>query len=155
MLMFVAMGGCGFFAIIAESIYWTLLASVVGYTAAVMLYGFARNKNGIQSFLFTCPVVVSQYPRLVKRHATFLAVLIVIVTIAVKFNPNHSGSQPTSRGIGASQFFLVGISIAALALTEILTNRGVLERAHSDRFGNPPEADDFKNDNMLSIAQRD
>lgn len=155
-LMFVAMGGCAIFAIFAESVYLTLLAAVVGYTAAVMLYGFARNKNGIQAFLFTCPVVVSQYPRLLKRHAAFLVVLVVIVTITVKNKPNHLESQPISRGNAESPFFLfVGLPIAALALTEILTNRGVLERAHSDRFGDPPGADDFKSDKVLSITQRD
>jgi hypothetical protein len=141
-LLFIGMFGFAFFAIQSESLTGTLVGSVMGYTAAVMLYGFSRNKNGIQPiqpFLFTCPVVVSQYPRLLKRHAVFLALVIVFLSSVVKNKPHQSEPRPTSSGRDISpSFFLVFIPLAALALTEIFTNRGVLERAHNDRFGEPP-----------------
>ena len=135
-LLFIAMFGFAFFAIQSESLVGTLVGSVMGYTAAVMIYGFARNRNGIQPFLFTCPVVVSQYPRLLKRHAVFLALVIVFLSSVVKNKPHQSEPRPTSSGRDISpSFFLVFIPLAALALTEIFTNRGVLERAHNDHFG--------------------
>lgn len=155
-LMFFSMFGCGVFVAFADSVYWILLASVVGYTAAVMLYGFARNRNGIQSFLFTCPVVVSQYPRLLKRHVLFLAILMGIATVAVRNKPIHSESQPTSHEKQESPyFFFVAIPVAVLALSEIFTNRAMLERAHSERFGDPPDDDASNEDKALSITQRD
>jgi hypothetical protein len=155
-LMFVAMFGCGIFVMLTDSFYWILLASVVGYTACVMLYGFARNKSGVQSFLFTCPVVVSQYPRLLKRHAAFLAILIVFATIVVKNKPHPSDSRLTSRRSDPSPFFfVVAIPIAALALTEIMTNRGVLERAHNERFGELGPENERGKDGPLSLFGRD
>jgi hypothetical protein len=141
-LLFIAMFGFELFASLSESLVGTVVGSVIGYTAFVMLYGFSRNQNGIQPFLFTCPVVVSQYPRLLKRHVVFLALVIVFVTSVVKNKPHHSEPQPTSSVDDLSpSFFLVGIPLGALALTEIFTNRRVLERAHKDRFGEPPSPD--------------
>jgi len=135
-LIFVGMLGGGGIVVLAQSLYWILPASVLGYTASVMLYGFARNQNGNQSFLFTCPVVVSQYPRLLKRHAGYLAVLIVLEANALLIKPNLSAWWLTSSGKDVTPFsILVAMLVGALAVTEILTNRGLLERAHNDRFG--------------------
>jgi hypothetical protein len=121
-LLFIAMFGFEFFAMLSESLVGTLVGSMMGYTAFVMLYGFSHNRNGIQPFLFTCPVVVSQYPRLLKRHAVFLALVVVFVSSVTNF--------------------LVVLPIGALAVTEVITNRGVLEHAHKDLFGESPSPND-------------
>jgi len=144
-LLFVAMFGGFVFAMFSSSIYETPLTSALGYTAGVMTYGFSKNKGDNPPYLFTCPVVVSQYPRLLKRHAVFLAILIAFVAIALRIKPHLSEGMARSRR-SDTFFFVVAIPVAALALTEILTNRGVLERAHRDHFGEPPAQNNPKND---------
>jgi hypothetical protein len=49
-LLFVVMLGGGSILLfkLADTSYGIQLGSVVSYTAAVMLYGFAKNRNGIQ-----------------------------------------------------------------------------------------------------------
>ncbi len=153
-LLFIAMFGFAAFAIETDSFTGTLVGSILGYTAAVMLYSFARNRNAIQPYLFTCPVVVRQYPRLLIRHAAFLAVLIVFVLITAKSKLHHPEPKLPSSGRDTSPSFLVvAIPLMALALTEILTNRALLERAHNERFGEPSEPDD--SESALSILGRD
>ena len=150
------MFGSAILALLSDSFIPILLASMLGYTACVMVYGFARNRGGNPSYLFTCPVVASQYPRLLKRHAVFLAVLIAFVTIALRFKPHPSEWMATShRGDTFPFYFVVAIPIAALALTEIMTNRGVLERAHNDRFGEPPVPDGPGRSDTISLFGRD
>jgi hypothetical protein len=157
-LLFVVMFGGGFtlFVRLGDAPYSVQLASTVSYTAAVMIYGFARNRGGIQPYLFTCPVVMSQYPRLLGRHAGYLAVLIVLETIALRIKPHLSAWWFASSGRGMAPFFIaVALPCGALALTETMTNRGVLERAHRDRFGEYPETDEPEKDKPLSIFGRD
>lgn len=156
LFLFVVMLGGGVAVMFADSLYVILISSALGYTACVMLYGFARNKSGIQPFLFTCPVVVSQYPRLLKRHAVFLTILIAIATIALRIKSHLSPSVASSSGRNASPFYLLmATAIGALAITEIMMNRGVLERAHDDYFGESREKDDSQDDASLSLFRRD
>ena len=111
--------------------YGIQLSSIVGYTAAVALYTFSRNRNGNQPFLLSCPVVRGQIPQLIRRHVGFLAALFMVQTTALKFRsilPAYWIS-PTSRD--ASPFVIIlGIFCACLAIVETLTNRSLLERAH-------------------------
>jgi hypothetical protein len=157
-LLFVVMlGGAGIlFIMLGHTSYGVQLASSVSYSAAVMLYGFARNKSGIEPYLFTCPTVVSQYPRLLKRHVGFLTVLILFETIALKFKPHLSAWWNTSSGKGMPPFFIaMALPCCVLALTEIMTNRAVLERVHEDRFGEQSVKDGPEKDATISIFGRD
>lgn len=125
-----------------------MLAAALAYTACVTIYGFARNRNGIPRYLFTCPVVVSQYPRLVKRHAVFLTVETGFLAVALRYFPlSPLGASRAEDG----NDLLVAIPLGVLALVEIFTNRGILDRAHNDRFGEPPETKDSE----LSLVGRD
>ena len=111
--------------------YGIQLSSIVGYTAAVALYTFSRNRNGNQPFLLSCPVVRSQLPQLIRRHLGFLAALFIVQTTALKFRPNLPAYWITPTGRDASPFAIVlGILCFCLAIAEILTNRSLLERAH-------------------------
>lgn len=144
------------FFMLGDTSYGTLLATVVTYTAAVMIYGFARNRGGIQPYLFTCPVVVSQYPRLLKRHAGFLAVLIIFVTIALRVKPHLSAWWFTSTGRNWTPFYTaVAVPVMTLAITEVFTNRGVLKRAHRVVFGESSAKDGSGQDDKLNIFGRD
>jgi predicted ribosomally synthesized peptide with SipW-like signal peptide len=151
-LLFVIMFGGGTLAFFSDSSYVTVSGVVLAYTASVMIYGFARNRGNNPPYLFTCPVVMSQYSCLLKRHAGFLGLLITFVTIAARFVPHPDGWA--SRSSETPLLFIV-IPIGVLAITEIMTNRGVLERAHRDRFGEPSAANDSDKDGTLSIFRRD
>ena len=106
------MFGSAILALLSYSFISILLATVMGYTACAMLYGFARNKGANPPYLFTCPVVVGQYSRLLKRHAVFLAALMTIVTIALRFKPHPSEWMTTShRGDTFPFYFAVAIPI--------------------------------------------
>jgi hypothetical protein len=151
-LLFVALFGCGGIAMFNETYFVRMLAAALAYTAGVTIYGFARNKNGIPRYLFTCPVVVSQYPRLLKRHTVFLAVETGFLAIALRYFPLPP--------VGASRAkdgndLLVAIPLGVLALAEIFTNRGILDRAHNIAFGEPPSSDDSESDRPISIFPRD
>src|SRR5579864_4551119 len=65
--------------------YGIQLSSIVGYTAAVALYTFSRNRNGNQPFLLSCPIVRAQIPQLIRRHLVFLAALFIVQTVALRF----------------------------------------------------------------------
>ncbi|MGH9606530.1 MAG: hypothetical protein ACRD3N_12630 [Terracidiphilus sp.] len=144
------------FVLLGHTSYGIQLATVVSYTAAVMIYGFSRNRNGIQPYLFTCPVVVSQYPRLLRRHAGYLAVLAVFETIALRVKPHLSPWWFASSGRDWSPFFTaMALPVCALLLTEIMTNRAALKGAHRDRFGEPPAKDGPRKDATQNVFGRD
>jgi len=141
LLFVVAFGGGGtLFVMQGNTPYGIQLASVVAYTACVMIYGFAKNRGDNPPYLFTCPVVVSQYPHLLKRHAVFLTALVTLETVAFRIKPHLSTWWFTSSGRNMTPFFVaVIVPCGALAVAEIKTNRGVLERAHRQRLGEKPE----------------
>ena len=133
-LVFLIMMGSGvlYFAVLADRPYGIQLASQVAYTAAVILYTFSRNNNGMQRYLFRCPFVRPQLPRLAYRHIGFLAVLFVLQTGALQVRPRLSPSWFVATGWKDTTRFELTLDIlcAALALTEIATNRSFLNRAH-------------------------
>ena len=111
--------------------YGIQLSSIVGYTAAVALYTFSRNRNGNQPFLLSCPVVRRQLPRLIRRHLGFLAALFTAQTIGLDFRPNLPANLITPKGTDLSLFVVIlGVLCMCFAIVETLTNRSLLERAH-------------------------
>jgi hypothetical protein len=150
-LLFVVMIGGGFtlFFTLGSTPYGTQLASAVGYTAFVMIYGFSRNKNEIRPYLFTCPAVVNQYPRLLWRHVAFLAALILIETAVLRIKLHHFGGWPDSNGFDF--FFALAAPSGAIAVLETLSIREVLQAAHQDSFDNYPVDDRPEKDKPLSI----
>ena len=151
-LLFVVFFGCGGIAMFSETHIVRLLAAAVAYTACVMIYGFARNKNGIPRYFFTCPVVVSQYPRLLRRHAVFLSVQTGFMAVGLRYflhPPTGASRAEDENGM------LVAFPLAVLALIEIFTNRGILDRAHNDRFGEPPASDEAERGRPVSFFGRD
>ncbi|MDR5730211.1 MAG: hypothetical protein RB191_22595 [Terriglobia bacterium] len=155
--LFIAMlaGGSILFFLLGDTAYGNQLASVVSYTSAVLLYGFAKNRSGIRPYLFTCPVVMSQYPRLLNRHAAFLTVLVAFETVAFKIKPHLSAWWLTASGRNVPPFVMaVAVPCMILAIAEIVTNRALLERAHVDRFGDRPEEIASEQDGTLSLLGR-
>ena len=111
--------------------YAIQLSSIVGYTAAVALYTFSRNRGGNQPFRLSCPVVRRQLSPLIKRHLVFLGAIFLVETTALKVRPRLPANWVTSTGTNPPPFFTALLSICGcLALVEIITNRSLLKRAH-------------------------
>jgi hypothetical protein len=109
-------------------------AALVCYTSAVVLYTFSANR-GLPRYMFGCPIVRAQLPRLVKRHIAFVAVLLVLLTVALHLRRRlpawwlvTSGAPKSLPPLTTALFVLS----ALLALIQILTNRSALERSHRE-----------------------
>lgn len=108
------------------------LASLICYTSAVALYTFSANR-GMPRYLFSCPVVKRQLPRLAQRHVAFVSVLLILLTAALKLRPHLPGWWLVASGAPKSMPpFTITLLVlsAALALAQILTNRSLLQRVH-------------------------
>jgi hypothetical protein len=128
---------CGMFGTIVLLIllkdrpYGIQLRSLVGYTAAVGLYTFSRNRNNMQPFLLSCPIVHRQLPLLIRRHLGFLAIVFIVQTTALKLRPDLNAHLTMPSGSGPSPFAVIlGGVCACFATVQILSNRSLLERAH-------------------------
>jgi hypothetical protein len=125
-------GSAVLFICFGDMTYGIQFASIIAYTAATILYTFSANR-GMQRYLFSCPYVRSQLPRVAIRHIAFLAALFILITAALQVRPHLShwwlapigprGTPPLIDGV----FILCG----SLLLTEIMTNRSLLKRAHA------------------------
>jgi hypothetical protein len=122
------------FFLFADSSYGIQLASLVGYTSAVVLYTFSANR-GLPRYMFSCPIVRVQLHRLAKRHIAFVSVLLVFLTVALDLRqylpPWWLVASGAPRGLPPLTDALFVLS-ALLALTQILTNRSILARAHRE-----------------------
>lgn len=121
------------FAVWADRPYGFQLASQIAYTAGAILYTFSRNQGG-RRYLFGCPFVRPQLPRLAFRHIGFSAVLFVLQTGALQIRSRLSPSWFLASGWRDTTNFelTMGILCVALAFTEITTNRSLLNRAHPE-----------------------
>jgi hypothetical protein len=131
-LLFLTMsGGIAFLVLFANRPYGIQVSSIVIDTAAVALYTFSRNRNNMQPFLLSCPVVRRQIPRLIRRHLGFLAALSLVQTTALEFRPAFPEYLIKPRGTDPSLFAVIlGVVFGCLAAVQILSNRSLLERAH-------------------------
>jgi hypothetical protein len=122
------------FVYLAERPFGIQIAAMVCYTSAIVLYTFSANR-GLPRYLFGCPLVRAQFPRLVQRHIVFLPVLITILTAAFQLRPQLPASWLIASGERNSMppFTIVLFILSALlAFVQILTNRSLLDRAHRD-----------------------
>lgn len=131
LLWFTMLGTIVLLILLPDQSYGIQLSSIVGYTAAVALYTFSRNRNNMQPFLLSCPVVHRQIPLLVRRHITFLAAFFILQTTALNVRQYLPDHLTAPRRSGASPFAMIlGVLCGCLAIVQILSNRAFLERAH-------------------------
>ncbi len=131
LLFFTMLGGVVFLILFANRPYGIQISSTVIYTAAVALYTFSRNRNNMQPFLLSCPVVRRQIALLIRRHVGFLAAFFIVQTTALELRPNLPEYLITPRGTDASLFAVIlGVLCGCLAVVQIFSNRSLLERAH-------------------------
>jgi len=126
------------FISLGDTAYGIQFASAIGYTAATILYTFSANR-GMQRYLFSCPYVRSQLPRLAIRHLAFLVALFLLITAGLQVRPHLSQWWLTESGPRGMPPFIVGVGIAcgSLLLTEIIANRSLLKRAHAESGDSP------------------
>jgi hypothetical protein len=131
LLFFTMLGGLGFLILFANRPYGIQVSSIAIYTAAVALYTFSRNRNNMQPFLLSCPVVRSQIPLLIRRHVGFLAATFVVQTTAIELRPNLPEYLITPRLTDASLFAVIlSVLCGCLEVVQVLSNRSLLEHAH-------------------------
>jgi hypothetical protein len=131
LLFFTMLGSIFSLILLANMPYGLQLTSIVIDTAAVALYTFSRNRNNMQPFLLSCPVVRGQFPRLIRRHLGFLAALLMVQTTALKLRPTLPASLTMPRDTDPSLFAVVLVVLCgSLAVVQVLGNRSLLERAH-------------------------
>jgi hypothetical protein len=125
------------FIFMGDRPYGIQLASVIGYSAAAVLYTFSSNR-GLPRYLFSCPIVRGQLYRLTLRHFAFLIALFAVETIALQIRPRMPGWWFVARGRNMPPFTLaMFILCGSLLLTQVLTNRSALKRAHLEHIRKP------------------
>jgi hypothetical protein len=120
------------FIYLSDHPFGVQLAALVCYAYAVVLYTFSANR-GMPHYLFSCPTVRSELPRIATRSMAFIAILFFLLTVALRLRPQLPASWLiASGGYKSMPPFTLALSIlsACLALAHILTNRSILDRAH-------------------------
>ncbi len=108
------------------------IASSIVYSSAAFFFTFAG--RGLRPYLLDCPVVQHHWDRLIMRHFGFLIALFIVVTTALKIRPRLSLWWIVAQGRDMSPFDLtMFILCGSVLLTEVITNRSVLRRAHLER----------------------
>ena len=87
----------------------------------------------------SCPTVRRELPRLALRHAAFLIALFVLQATALGFRSHLSTYWLTPNGRGHTSPFagLLLFLCLGIGLTEIITNRSLLDKAHLEYAGWP------------------
>jgi hypothetical protein len=105
-------------------------ASVITYTLAVTFGTFAATGKA-QKYLFTCPAVRPELPKLLLRHLAFLVLLVIFLSAALASGPALPAFWNTPDRKGATVFQLtVGLLCYALGVYEIWSNRSILAQSH-------------------------
>jgi hypothetical protein len=84
-------------------------------------------------YLFTCPAVQPQIPRLLWRHLGFLVALFALQTAAQAARSNLPDWWNIENRKGTTPFGLALIFLClGLGLAQVFTNRSLLDRAHRE-----------------------
>ena len=137
----IVMFASSFFLIaMADLPYGIQLGSLIPYTAFVALGTFSAQR-GMQPYFFECSIVQQTMPRLLRRHCTFLAAIIVLETTALCLTRYMPASWLNTTGKSASPFAITLCLIClCFASVEVFTNRTLLERAHEESAESPDPA---------------
>jgi hypothetical protein len=139
--LIMTIGSLALFLYLGDDPFGVQIAAIVCYTSAVVLYTFSANR-GTPRYLFRCPIVQTQLPRIARRHLIFVAVVFVLLTGALHLRPYMPPSWLIASGARNSMppFAAVLIVLSAcLALAQTLTNRSLLNRAHTQHSSREPD----------------
>jgi hypothetical protein len=117
--------------------YGLQLASLASYTLFVVFFTFAttgsRGGGNVPGYKFTCPAVEQQIPRLLWRHFICLVLLFVLETAALVLHPHVPDWWNVQDKKGSTPFEIVVLFLGiGMAMTQILTNKSLLNRAHRE-----------------------
>ena len=128
-------GSLPLFFLLMKRPYGFQEASVVVYTIFVVFFTFARTgtRTGKDTppYMFTCPAVQPQVPRLLWRHLAFLVALFVLQTLALAVRPNLPDWWNTGREGTPFEMVLMFLC-GGLGFAQVFTNRRLLDRAHRE-----------------------
>ncbi len=142
LLCIVLLGTMAMFSLFEDWGYALQLASLIGYTAAVTLGTFSTSRGG-RPYLYSCPIVQRQIPRLLRRHVGFLTAFLILLTMAWHLRPHLPIYWITASGRNGSPFATTLFILCAIfAVAQTVTNRSLIESAHleftpTDPTGSP------------------
>ncbi len=128
-------GSLPLFFLLMKEPYGFQAASAVVYTLFEVFFTFARtgSRGGkdLPPYMFTCPAVRPQLPRLLRRHVGFLIALFAIQTVALTVRPHLPAWWNT--GVRGTPFDIALMLLSVgLGYTQVFTNRSLLEGAHRE-----------------------
>jgi hypothetical protein len=137
LFLYMTVGSVPLFIVLMKRPYGLQAASAIVYTIFAVFFTFARTgtRTGkdLPPYMFTCPAVQPQFPRLLRRHLGFLVGLFALQTVALAARPNLPGWWNVEDRKGTTPFDLALILLCfALGYAQIFTNRSLLERAHRE-----------------------
>jgi hypothetical protein len=123
-------GGFSLFLLWADTPYGLQRASAITYSFAEVFLTFAATGR-LRRYLFTCPAVVPQIPRLILRHLAFVVALFVLQTAMLAVRPSLPGWCTTRDSKGGTPFELAGLLLCiGLGFAQVFANRSLLDRTH-------------------------
>jgi Ca2+/Na+ antiporter len=128
-------GSLPLFFLLMKRPYGLQAASMIVYTIFAVFFTFARTgtRTGkdLPPYMFTCPAVQPQFPRLLGRHLGFVVVLFALQTAALAARPNLPDWWNVGDRKGVTPFDLALILLCfGLGYAQVFTNRSLLDRAH-------------------------
>jgi len=128
-------GGFALFLLLAKEPGGLQKASIIVYTIFVVFFTFAATR-ALPPYLFTCPAVQTQLPRLLWRHLFFLVGLFTLQTAALALRPNLPGWWNARDTKGRTPFeACLWFLCFGLGFAQVFMNRSLLDRAHHELFG--------------------
>jgi len=130
-------GSLPLFFLLMKRPYGFQAASAIVYTIFAVFFTLAhtgsRGGEDIPPYMFTCPAVQPQFPRLLRRHLGFLVVLFALQTAALATRPHLPEWWNIKDRKGGTSFDLVLILLCfALGYAQVFSNRSLLSRAHRE-----------------------
>jgi hypothetical protein len=131
------LGSLPLFFLLMNKPYGLQQASMIVYTIFAVFFTFARtgSRGGpdLPPYLFTCPAVQPQIPRLLWRHLGFLVALFAVETAMLAARTNLPEWWNMKDKKGATPFDLVLLLLCfGLGYAQVFTNRSLLDRAHRE-----------------------
>jgi hypothetical protein len=128
-------GSAPLFLLLMKRPYGIQVASAIIYTIFVVFFTLASTgtKTGKDTprYMFTCPAVQTQVPRLLWRHLGFLVALFALQSLALAVRPNLPDWWNTDKK-GTPFEIALALLCLGLAFTQIFANRRLLDRSHRE-----------------------
>jgi hypothetical protein len=129
------LGGLTLFVLLMNRPYGVQETSAIVYTIFAVFFTFAATR-GFRPYMFNCPAVQPQAPRLLWRHLGFLIALFALQTAALTVRPHLPDwwNAESSHGRRGGTPFDIALLLLCLGLgyAQVFTNRSLLDRAHRE-----------------------